>query len=135
MKLKPRRYAESLLVFCKGKSQVQIDRLVKEFLELLGRRGLSRMGTAILESLRDAAIRQSGGSRVTLTTAHELEKSERENFEKILYDSFGKKSAFAFAIDSRLISGFRIKADDSLIDASLSGRLHSLRDYLKQSPR
>lgn len=133
MKLKPKSYAESLLAICKGKTTAEIDICVKEFLAYLSRsRGL-RIGTAILEALRDCVARQSGSRRITLTSAQVLETSERETFEKMIHESFGKKSSITFSVDQHLLGGFRIKTDDLLVDGSLAGRLHALRDHLKQS--
>lgn len=133
MKIKPKRYAESLVAICKGKSTDQIDGCSKEFLSLLASRGLLRFARLIIESMRDCIAREAGVSRITITSAQELEKGEREMFEKMLYESYGKKSSLAFTVDPQLVSGFRIRVDDRVIDASLSGQLHSLRDYLKQS--
>lgn len=133
MKITTKSYGESLIALCKGKTVAQIDACVKEFLSYLARRGISRKAFAILESLRDTVARQASISRITVTSAHLLEKSERESFEKILQGSFGKKSSVNFEVDARLVSGFRIKAQDSVVDASFAGQLNSLRNYLKQS--
>lgn len=133
MKVTPKSYAESLMTLCKGKSTADIDRCVKEFLGYLSSRGFSRLGGAVLEALRILAARESHSSRVVVTSAHELEKHEQEVFEKVVQESFGKKSTICFTLDPSLIGGFRIKSNDTLVDASVAGKIHSLRDHLKHS--
>lgn len=132
MKMNPKKYAESLIALCKGKTHAQIDICSKEFLNYLARRGTSRLAQSVLESLRECVARDEGISRITITSACELSGQEQDLFEKMLRESYGKKYTIAYTADSSLIGGFRIRTGDSVVDASVSGQLSSLKNHLKQ---
>lgn len=128
-----KKYAESLIALCKGKTHAQIDVCAKEFLNHLANRGKSRLAQSILESLRDCAARHEGINRVTITSAYELSDQEQELFEKMARESYGKKCTVTYDTNPSLIGGFRIKVGDSVVDASVSGQLFSLKNHLKQN--
>ncbi len=133
MKVAPQRYAESLLALAKGKTQQRIDVMVREFVSFLARQGSLRMGSAVLRSLGEALSRSEGLIRVTISTAHNVDSREKKMFEEMIHASYGKKSSIAYVVDEDLIGGFRIKADDLVVDASDAGYLHALRTHLQKS--
>ena len=132
MKIKPRTYAESLLALCKGKTQAHIDVGVQEFLSMLAQRGLLRMGTAILELLREVVNKAAGASSVTVACAHALDAHDKKMFEEMIHASYGKKSDISFTVDEQLIDGFRMKVDDLVVDLSAAGQMHALREHLRK---
>ncbi len=133
MKVAPQRYAESLLALAKGKTNQRIDTLVREFVSFLARQGSLRTGGAILRSLGEALSRSEGIIRVIISTAHSVDSHEKKMFEEMIHASYGKKSSITYVVDEDLIGGFRIKADDLVVDASDAGYLHALRTHLQKS--
>lgn len=132
MKMNPKKYAESLIALCKGKTHAQIDTCTGEFLKYLANYGKSRLAQPILESLRECAARSEGMRRITFTSAHELSDQEQDFFEKMAHESYGKKCTVFYDSDPALIGGFRMRIGDSVVDASVSGQLSSLKNHLKQ---
>ncbi|MEK7648562.1 MAG: F0F1 ATP synthase subunit delta [Patescibacteria group bacterium] len=133
MKIAPQRYAESLLALAKGKTHQQIDTMIHEFVSFLARQGLLRTAGAVARSLRDVTSRLEGSVRVTITTASQPTANEKKMFEEMIHASYGKKSNISFTVDADLIGGFRVKAQDLVVDASDAGRLHALRRHLQKS--
>ena len=86
---------------------------------------LSRLGQirGIFEQERDKV---EGRTRVVVRTAYELDDAQREAISESMAKRLGKDVDLSVEVDSSLIGGVLIKAGDTVIDASLRGRLSQL---------
>jgi len=67
---------------------------------------------------------------VEVISAYELEKEQEEAIASAMAKRLGKKITVTAGVDDKLIGGAVIRAGDSVIDASIRGRLNELRNQL-----
>jgi F-type H+-transporting ATPase subunit delta len=67
---------------------------------------------------------------VELTTAYPLEDSDKARIQAALEQRFARKVVLGTSVDAGLIGGVVIHAGDSVIDASVRGRLNQLAQRL-----
>ena len=65
-----------------------------------------------------------------VTAAVELDESEKELIEKKLAEYTGKKVRTSYGVDDKIIGGFLVKINDSLLDASITHQLELLKKRL-----
>jgi F-type H+-transporting ATPase subunit delta len=79
------------------------------------------------EALVDEA---AGRVRATVTTAVELDPSERERIAGQLSERLGKEVRVEVVVDKLILGGLKLQYGDRLIDASLATKLQQLRRQL-----
>ncbi len=67
---------------------------------------------------------------VVVTSAYPLEQSQEKQIAESMAKRYGKKIEISSTVDLSLIGGVIIKAGDSVVDASLYGRLRELQNEL-----
>ena len=82
---------------------------------------------AIFEQERDAL---EGRSHVSVTSAFELTDAQRSEIAESMSKRLGTKVDLSVNVDKSLIGGVIIRAGDTVIDASLRGRLSHLGQSL-----
>jgi F-type H+-transporting ATPase subunit delta len=82
---------------------------------------------AIFEEERD---RTEGRSHVDVTSAFELSDAQRKDIADSMSKRLGTKVDISVTVDKSLIGGVVIRAGDTVIDASLRGRLNQLSQSL-----
>lgn len=63
----------------------------------------------------------------TVKTACMINSAQKEKIISFLAKKFNKKISASFSVDKDLFGGFLVKIGDSVLDASISGNLFSLR--------
>ncbi len=71
-----------------------------------------------------------GRSQVLVRSAYELGEEQREVIKQAMAKRLGREVDLAVEVDDALIGGLVIRAGDSVIDATLRGRLTQLRQTL-----
>ena len=79
------------------------------------------------EQMRAAA---EGKVDVEVVTAYTLDRHQQDSIAEIIAGRLGKQVNIVTSVDESLIGGAIIRAGDSVIDASLRGRLTELRNEL-----
>ena len=79
------------------------------------------------EQMRAAA---EGKVDVEVVTAYRLDRQQQDSIAETVADRLGKQVVIKTSVDETLIGGAVIRAGDSIIDASLRGRLTELRNEL-----
>jgi len=77
-------------------------------------------------------IEAEGVVEVELISAYPLEETDRQRIADAMTKRLGKKITITANIDKNLIGGVVIRAGDSVIDASVSGRLRQLGNLLAE---
>jgi F-type H+-transporting ATPase subunit delta len=98
----------------------------KNFVGILvasGRLTVAKQISILYEELKAEA---EGIAGVDVITAYPLEDKQREQIEKVMTKRLSKKIEITTSVDQSLIGGAIIRAGDSVIDASLKGRLQQL---------
>ena len=81
----------------------------------------------LFAAMRDDA---EGTIDVEVSAAFELDQTQQDNIARGISERLGKKVKISSKIDESLIGGAVIRAGDSVIDASLRGRLNELANDL-----
>lgn len=89
---------------------------------------------AIVDEFEQLVARQQNKLDVEVLTAVELPDNLRSRLEQKLSESTGKQVALTPHTDPTVIGGLVIKHGDTLIDASIRGRLDMLRNELRSAP-
>ncbi len=127
MKLTAKKYAQALAQVL-GESDVTPKTVAKHFMDTLRRRHQTRLLPAILKHVESEWCKEKGITQVNVEYAPKF-KDALAVFEASLKDS--KKFLVQSTVREDLLGGYRIKIDDTLIDASLKGRLTELSNKLR----
>ena len=84
----------------------------------------------IFELFEKRRAEAEGKMEIDVITAFELEPDQASKISEAMGKKLGKKINISSAIDKSLIGGMIVKAGDSVIDASLRGRLTELQNSL-----
>ena len=98
----------------------------QNFVRLLVDAGRISVAPQIQELFEEKKARAEGIAEVEVISAYPLEDNQQEKIKKIMAKRLGKKIDITTRIDKSLIGGAIIRAGDSVIDASLRGRLKQL---------
>lgn len=84
---------------------------------------------ALFENLRGEA---EGIVDVKVTSAYQLEDDQQQKIRQMMSSRLGKDVNISSETDDTLIGGVVIRAGDSVIDASIKGRLKQLSQYFAE---
>ena len=126
--LKAAFLADFILDIC-GDHLTDEGRRFVRVLAAAGRLPLAPQIAMVYEQLR---IEAEGIVEVELISAYPLEESDRQHIADAMTRRLGKKITITANIDKNLIGGVVIRAGDSVIDASVSGRLRQLGNLLAE---
>jgi F-type H+-transporting ATPase subunit delta len=106
-----------------GKSLSASGRNFAKVLVAAGRLEVAPEVRAQFEQMR---ARQEGTADVHVITAYELDEAQQTRIAEIMKKRLGKQIDVSAEVDKSIIGGVIIRAGDSVIDASLRGRLRQL---------
>lgn len=84
----------------------------------------------IYNIFRELVLEDQKRADAIIESAYEISQTEKDEFEKLLSNKFGKKITAQVQINADLIAGIRITVDDKVIDGSVKGRLTNLAAQL-----
>jgi F-type H+-transporting ATPase subunit delta len=111
----------------------EADPLVSRFLEYLVDCRRIKLLSQMVRTLAEEADRRLGLARARVTSAVELNDTQRNKLKKKLEQATGKKIEVRWQTDENLLGGFQIRLDHSFYDASLRGKLKRLRGRLSHA--
>ena len=127
MKITPLKYAQALAQILEGDTDPR--EIIKNFLTLLQRKKQFRLLPKILLAFEEQWALRRGVVKMDVVYPEKFEISLAE-LEKNLATKLGKKIDMRTKPSKTLLGGFRIRVEDTLIDASLEGRLKALERRL-----
>ena len=89
-----------------------------------------RLGPEIARLFEAERSRRAGRSAVEIVSAYELDPPQVELLAQAIGRRLGREITLETAVDDSLIGGVVIRVGDSVIDASLAGRLRELAQDL-----
>ena len=101
-------------------------------LQLLVRKDRVGLLPAIARAFGDLVDRRAGIAKARITTAVELDETQRRDLVARLEKSSGRRITATFGVDAALIGGARVQVGDHLIDGSIRAQLDLLRSQLAQ---
>lgn len=125
MKISPRKYAQALALMLDTAEKT----IIGNFIEVLRQRKQTKMLPKILRAFEEEWLKQRGIKKIDILYPKSFESSLLE-LEERLTDIVGEKLKIKALPSNDLIGGFKIKIDDTLIDASVEGNLAALAKRL-----
>ncbi|MBY6090814.1 F0F1 ATP synthase subunit delta [Pseudooceanicola sp. 502str34] len=86
----------------------------------------------LVEALRALLAEHKGEVTAEVTSAKALTKTQSEKLAKVLSASVGKDVKIVAAVDEALIGGLVVKVGSKMIDTSISSKLNSLQNAMKE---
>lgn len=109
------------------------DRLIRNFLAVIAAHRRMHELKAILQSFREVVDERLGWVRAEIASASELTPEQRNQIEKSLGAKLGKFIRAEYRVDPSLLGGIRANVASKEYDATLRGKLDSLRGQLLQA--
>lgn len=129
-KITPKHYAVLLAELTEDLSHQEIERVVKKFVLLLVGRNQLSLAEKIVYEFHHHYLKIAGQREGELTSARPLPEREKKEIERALAGLLKQEVILRDKIDRTLLGGVLIRFPDLLIDASLKGRLQSLKQSL-----
>lgn len=130
MKVSPKQYAQALLELAENAAKKEIPEIVDKFIKFLARERHTKFAKRILDALSQLILLREGRVKIFVDSAQTLNDLTRETILNFL----GKKQTeveFEEKVDPNLLGGVKIRLNDMLVDATLSGQLEKLRQRLQ----
>ncbi len=104
----------------------------KNFIKALASARRLNLGAEIARLYEQQRRQAEGLVEVGVISAYRLDAKEQERIAKLMHERLGKEISLRVRIDESLIGGAVIRAGDSVIDASVKGRLKQLGNELAE---
>ncbi|MFT5132099.1 MAG: F-type H+-transporting ATPase subunit delta [Gammaproteobacteria bacterium] len=102
----------------------------KNFIKVLVSAGRLQYAPQIAQLFEAKRADAEGRVEVEVRSAYELNQAQQDSIAKSMSVRLGKKVSISASVDESLIGGAVIRAGDSVIDASVRGRLTELSNEL-----
>jgi F-type H+-transporting ATPase subunit delta len=119
---------ESLLLSIAGDNLTPDGRSFLRVLVEAGRIGLLPDIAALFETLKDRA---EGAAKAEIETAFELTDAQLTELKSTLEKRFGKRIEATVRLNPALLGGARVTVGDTVIDASVQGKLAAMATQLR----
>lgn len=130
MKSLARAYGQALYRATAGLPEREAKEAVRRFVEVLAARYELGLAPHIIDAVEQEGRKTEGIRDVHVTAAAQLPEEQKERLKKIFIEAFGAKIETHWKTDPALLGGAIIRCDDTLLDASLKGRLERLKQQL-----
>lgn len=102
----------------------------RNFVQLLVNAGRLGVMSEIRVEFERRRLQAEGRANVEVTAAFELDDAQRARIRELMSRRLGREVTLSAAVDKSLIGGAIIRSGDSVIDASVRGRLRVLGNQL-----
>lgn len=128
MKVTPKQYAVLLYEMTRGVKGAELNKVIKQFVQLLERNRALGMFSRIERMYKDYYNVQEKVMDVEIVSVQDISKKVQHDLEEIL----GKKSKIELTerVDEGVLGGARIRVGDYMIDDTLKSRLAQLKNKL-----
>lgn len=128
MKLTNKKYAQALFESVQGKSEKEVNVILKNFIDLLIKNNALAKINKIIEEFDTIWNKENKIVKATITTAQELDPGTAKSLENYIKELSGaEKLEVENEIKKDLISGAIVKYGDRILDNSLKTRINNLR--------
>lgn len=134
-KKSPKLYAEALHELVSGKTAAETGEIIKSFVDMLVKKRMIGKSDEVIEAFRKIELKEKGIIEATVSSAQSLAIEAEEKIKELVNKEFGsneKNSSVQInhKIDEKLLGGAKIQVGDTIIDATLKGRLVILQREL-----
>jgi F-type H+-transporting ATPase subunit delta len=133
MKITATQYANTLYELTDGKAKQDVDGVVAGFLKVLQKNNQLKMAGKIIEKFSNLYNQKNGIVEADVTTRYKIQDTMTKQIEKFVKEKYkAKEVMIKNKIDESIKGGIIIKVGDEIADASISGKLRSLRSSLEK---
>lgn len=104
-----------------------ISKETKSLLMLLSEKNRENLLGDICKGFINLYNQHKGIIQVGVTTAYELNDSQRKKLQKALVSSTGKKVEMTINLDEEIMGGIIVRIDDTVIDGSVKYKIRKLK--------
>ncbi len=105
---------------------------VLNFMKLLCKKRIFEIMQPVAECYERAYFKANNIERARITTAIEPREEKKEEIVRRLSAAMGKEIIPEFVVDEKIMGGIVIETESSNIDASLTGKLESMRRHISK---
>lgn len=117
-------------VVVKLADELGLHRVIHNFLRVVVTHRRVADLKAIRDSFEEAVDERLGWVKAEIASAHEMTPEQREEVERALGQRLGKFIRATYMVDSSLIAGVRARVASKEYDATVRGKLESMRQRL-----
>jgi F-type H+-transporting ATPase subunit delta len=133
MKITATQYAKSLYELTDGKTKQDINGVVVGFVKVLQKNNQIRLVKNIIEKFSNLYNQKNGIVEAEITSREALGKDVSNKLRNYVSTKYkAKEVVIKNKIDEQIKGGIIIKVGDEIVDASISGKLRSLRSSLEK---
>jgi F-type H+-transporting ATPase subunit delta len=125
--------ARKTAIVARLSNELGLHRIIRNFWSVLVKHGRTKQLKAIRQSFEEVVDRRLGWEPAEIISAHELGPNQREAIERTLGTKLGKFIRAHYKVDDTLLAGVRARVAAKEYDATLRGKLESLRQRLRIS--
>lgn len=114
-------------------NKVTSNKLVLKLIELLAKRKRLELFATVHDELSAMSDHAKGVGRALIRTSQELSENDRREVEASVARYFGGKIIGRFEVAKELLGGVWVKVGDKVLDATIKGRLDTMRTALLHS--
>lgn len=131
MKISAKQYAQALYELTLGKSEAEVDVVIKKFTQELIKNNQAKMVQKIIENFGNIYNKENGIIEAEIQSRDQLSAESVAKIEKYLIEKYGAhKIIFDKKINPQVKGGIIIKAGDEIMDLSVAGNLNRLKREL-----
>lgn len=108
----------------------KISSVTSSFLEILVKKGRESTIVDVVRAFKKLYNEHCGIIEVEITTASELDESQKNSLSQSLSKRTGKKIVLMTKIDKSVKGGIKARIDDTVIDGTIEYKLEQLRNTL-----
>jgi F-type H+-transporting ATPase subunit delta len=119
-----------IALFSKFSEELGLHRTIRNFLSVIISHRRTHELKAILQSFEEEIDKRLGWVSAQIASATELAPEQKEEVERALGTKVGKFIRAEYTIDPSLLGGIRARVESHQYDATLRGKLESMRQHL-----
>ncbi len=135
MRITPRQYAESLYASLRDASEPDRAGIIDRFLSIVSKDRRRRDIPIILRHIDRIAERETGEKQIDIVSADLASEQTLERLMAVGRKAFGGKNVQLRRLrtNTALLGGAIFRTENETFDASISGRLGQLKQFLERS--
>lgn len=111
----------------------KIHIFVLNFMKMLAKKRIFEIFIPCVLEYEKQYLKDNNISRAVITTAFELSEERKANVVEKIKETTGKTVMADFVVDESIVGGIIIETENSAIDASLAGKLQSIKRYISKN--
>lgn len=131
MKISPTQYATTLYELTQDKNKSEVDSVAKKFIEMLAKNNQLKIAGKIIEKFSGIYNQKNGIVEAGVVSREVLNNELSNKVSNYVSNKYkAKEVVIKNKIDENIKGGIIIKIGDEILDASVAGRLNSLKNIL-----